>query len=112
MAFRQADPNRPIARTLVLRVLFGAVLLVLINQLAFSPLLYMRWIEPRSRLGMVMQRIDDLSNLPDDRRTVLVVGDSRIAEGFSSTAATETMQSMGRELRFASAGVPATTIRT
>ena len=71
---------------------------------------YVHWLEPESTAGMLMLAEQLVAaQLRPDRRNVLVIGDSRIAEGFSQVTANQT--AAGDHLNFVRLGLPGTTPR-
>lgn len=90
-----------------------AVLVVILaawDALLFRSGLYYRWLEPQSTAGMTRGalRLVDQTYAPR-LRNVLVLGNSRIGEGFSQRLADEATQGSG--LHFVNAAVPGTDLR-
>ncbi len=81
------------------------VALFSLDALLFRTGVYPRWLEPQSYAGHVEQMIERAARVPDG--SVLVLGDSRIAEGLSSRLASA--ESGG--LPFFNAAVPASSPR-
>ena len=95
-------------RRLALRLLAGILLFFAIDAALFRSGLYFRWINPQSTLGSVAQAIDNPRHTPAERRTILVMGDSRIGEGFSAPTATAAADRLGHPITFASGSVGGT----
>ena len=98
-------------RFLLRLVVAGAVLLMAWDALLFRSGLYYHWVEPASTAGMTRSaiRLIDRSYVAD-RRNVLVLGNSRIGEGFSQRLADDATQGSG--LHFLNAAIPGTDLRT
>jgi hypothetical protein len=93
------------------RIAIGILLFFLIDGTVFGGGLYNRWIAPVSGLGSMERSIDTIADIPDNRQSILVIGDSRIAEGFSAALATEEARRLGSSLIFANGSVSGTTPR-
>ncbi len=101
---------RPLAPLLKLAAAAFAVLL-LIDLSLFRSGLYYRWVEPESTAGSVVRAMLTIRReYEPERRNVLVLGNSRIAEGFSAQVADS---SSGRsDLHFINGSIGGTTPRT
>lgn len=102
------EPARRIrsGRARVAGICFGTVLLVICaDALLFRTGVYRSIVEPQSYAGQteLLLKSESAGRLPAQ---VLVLGDSRIAEGFSARLANETPG-----LRFVNGGVPGSTLR-
>lgn len=92
---------------LFLYALAIAAIVVGWDALLFRSGLYYRWIEPRSTAGTTRGAIRVVEHSYDlGRRNVLVLGNSRIGEGFSSVLADEATKGAG--LHFINAAIPGT----
>jgi hypothetical protein len=99
-------------RLTVIRHLGLAIaLFFLIDRAIFGSGIYFRWIAPDSSLGTMAQSIGNVRHIPPGARSILVIGDSRITEGFSSAIATEEAQRLGSTLTFTGGGVAGTVPR-
>lgn len=77
------------------------------DALLFRSGLYYRWIEPRSTAGTTRSALQVVERTYEPgRRNVLVLGNSRIGEGFSSALADEAAAGSG--LHFVNAAIPGT----
>jgi hypothetical protein len=74
---------------LVRALLVACTLTVAIDALAFRTSLYRRIVEPESHAGLTERILRRARRLPADAENVLVLGDSRVGEGFSEAAANE-----------------------
>ncbi|MCW3472977.1 hypothetical protein [Limobrevibacterium gyesilva] len=72
---------------------------------------YFQWIEPLSALGQVRLALANARAAPQDRQAVLVIGDSRVGEGFSAPLATAAAERLGRPTAFVNAAVGGTNPR-
>lgn len=104
---RRPDSRRWIAW----RLLAGVVLFFALDSLVFRSGLYFGWVSPPSALGSVAQALDNIRHLPAGRRIVLVLGDSRIGEGFSAQAATAVADRLDPSIAFANGSVGGTSPR-
>jgi hypothetical protein len=100
---------RPLAPLLKLAAAAFALLLV-IDLSLFRSGLYYRWAEPESTAGSVMRGMMTIRREYDpERRNILVLGNSRITEGFSAQVADS---SSGRsDLHFINGSIAGTTPR-
>jgi len=91
-------------------VVVAAVMLAAWDAVLFRSGLYYRWLEPQSTAGMTRGaiRFVDETYAPY-RRNVLVLGNSRIGEGFSQQLADQATQGSG--LHFLNAAIPGTDLR-
>lgn len=88
-------------------VLAVAAIVVAWDALLFRSGLYYRWVEPRSTAGTTRSAIRVVrGSYEPGRRNVLVLGNSRIGEGFSSLLADEATADTG--LHFINAAIPGT----
>lgn len=92
----------------LLQVAVGIALFLAVDGAIFRSGLYAPWVAPTSGVGAVLRVVDGISRIPLGHRSVLVLGDSRIAEGFSASLATTTAAASGSALTFTSGGVPGT----
>jgi hypothetical protein len=100
----------PKLRDAVLWTAFSVLAYFLIDAALFRSGWYLRFLEPNSTAGQVELRFHSLmSRTAGNRPEVLVVGDSRIAEGFSAPKADA---AVGNRLRFENAGISGTTPRS
>jgi hypothetical protein len=77
-------------------VTIGALLLVAIDSLVFRTGLYFKYIEPASNTGTVMTALASFDTQYRPGATnVLMLGDSRIGEGFSASVANQAASSTG-----------------
>jgi hypothetical protein len=102
--------DRPLYR-LAGQLLLGVLIFIAIDRLVFTGTLYYGWVAPDSSLGRTARPIRETKALPKDGKTILVLGDSRITEGFSPRLANEDATQAGSALHFASAAVPGSTSR-
>lgn len=72
-----------------LQLLFGVALFIAIDHTLFSSFLYFHVVAWQSTIGMVAQALDSPNHVPNGRRAVLLLGDSRVGEGFSARMADE-----------------------
>ena len=95
----------------LLRILATATaVFVILDALMFRSGLYYDWTEPESTAGTVVQGMRVALELHRrERRNVLVIGDSKIDQGFSAKIANES--SSDTELNFVSLGLGGTTPR-
>lgn len=98
-------------RGLVGKLLLGVLLFLAVDFAAFGGGFYFRWIDPQSSLGGVARAIDNAAHASSDRPNVLVLGDSRIAEGFSAKTANAVATPEGRSATFINSAIPGTTPR-
>jgi len=83
----------------------------LIDGAVFRSGFYFRWINHHSSLGSVAQAIDNIQHIPTNQKAILVMGDSRIEEGFSAKIATGEAARAGLPYVFANGSVGGTTQR-
>lgn len=102
-----AKPENRIRRA-CLRIAIGILLFLAADSAIFRSGFYLPWIAPASGLGSMMRAVQGIKSIPVGHRSVLVLGDSRIAEGFSAKLATEQAKALGSSLTFTSGGVPGT----
>jgi hypothetical protein len=106
----QKSSNDYTVRRILALLTLGLAIFVLLEVLIFRPAFYGRFVEPRSYAGYMEMLVDRERTLTPDgspfRMTIL--GDSRIAEGFSEKRAEE--QENGR-WRFINAAIPGSTPR-
>ncbi|MDR5757956.1 hypothetical protein [Caballeronia sp. LZ035] len=92
---------------LAIPIVVAAILLVLINILVFRTLNYYHWVKPDSVMGMVVQTEGLVEHqIVPGKRNIIVIGDSRVSEGFSAVIANE--ESKRPDLNFIQAGMPGT----
>jgi len=89
-----------------LQILYGVLLALLLDGLLFHSGIYARYLDPRSTAGE-LHGLLTVAKPKEMRGAVAVVGDSRIAEGFSAKLA----DAMGGGVRFVNLGIPGTTPR-
>lgn len=93
-----------------LPLLVSVLLLLFVDGIVFRTDIYEQFLSPRSYAGRVYLLAKHLAGGTEDASTtILVVGDSRIAEGFSSREATAEVAS--ESVRFESGAVPGSTPR-
>jgi hypothetical protein len=86
------------------------VLLVLLNILIFRTLDYYHWVRPDSVMGtMVHGQGLIYHQIVQGKKNIIVIGDSRVAEGFSASVANAASQRP--DLNFIQAGMPGTEAR-
>jgi hypothetical protein len=84
-----SSSNGPVKRV-ALVFLSGVLLFAAAEALIFHSGAYTPFLEPNSYAGQFeLLRNRELNRAPDDRRNILLLGDSRIAEGFSEQQAEE-----------------------
>lgn len=100
-----------ISRQNIILMYFGAVAgFLLLDAAVFRSGLYMAIIEPDSTTGSVQRLLDEEKNRrPSGKQEVLVMGDSRIAEGFSAPLASK--EAAARGYAFINGSAPAATPR-
>lgn len=99
-------PGWAVARDFVL----GVSLFLLLEAVIFRGHLYSRYLAPKSCSGQILARTTWVEkHPPSDRQEILLMGDSRIAEGFSAKLADKVYQNFN--LAFINASVPGTTPR-
>ncbi|WP_029002833.1 hypothetical protein [Azorhizobium doebereinerae] len=94
-----------------LQILLGITLFFLVDAAVFRSGFYLRWISPASSLGSMVRAINDIDAIPDGSKSILVIGDSRIGEGFSAKLADAEAVRSGASVTFTSGGVAGTTPR-
>lgn len=107
---RPLQPRTPVTlRSAVRWTLFSLLAWLLIDSALFRPEWYLQYLEPNSTAGRVELALHWLTRRPPSARPeVMVVGDSRVAEGFSSRRAAEAVQN---RLRFWNMGIGGTSPR-
>ncbi len=90
---------------LCIAVVAGIALFFAIDRAVFGSSLYFRWVAPASGLGTMSQALDRIAHAPADRSAVIVIGDSRIGEGFSAELATGEASRLGSPVSFANGAV-------
>lgn len=78
-----------------LQLALGVALFAAIDHTLFSRSLYFRVVAPQSALGTVVQALDSPRHVPDGRRAVLLLGNSRVGEGFSASIADDVARRSG-----------------
>lgn len=89
----------------------GIALFFCLDSLAFRTGWYGRLVDPRSSLGSVALALDAPDHLPAGKTSLLVLGDSRISEGFSARIADDAAMAANAPYVFVNAAVPGTTPR-
>lgn len=92
-------------RGAAVQIALGVALFFVLDAAVFRSGLYERWVAPLSGLGNAVRALDNIRRLPTSKRGVVVMGDSRIGEGFSASVATRAAGEAGSDLVFASGGV-------
>ena len=116
---RTNDPKQPsgdsdlppptgAGRRAYLAVAIGFAFFILFDHLVFHTGLYFRWISPSSNLGAFTYSLQRILQRSATNKTVLVLGDSRIAEGFSDILASSDAPG---PINFTNGAVPGTTPR-
>ncbi len=95
-----------------LEILTGVILFFLLDAAVFRTGLYGHWVDPTSRDGTVAQSIDNARHAPAGVPMLLVLGDSRIGEGFSARIANEVAHAAQANITFVSGGVGSSTARS
>jgi len=94
-------------------VVIGFVLFFALDGLLFRSSLYWTWVMPDSSIGMIRRSIQSITDAEQiaGRKIVLVVGDSRVGEGFSFLQANARAEELHSPTRYAGAGVPGLNIK-
>jgi hypothetical protein len=92
---------------LFLPLLGALVLLAILNVIVFRHYNYYYWVKPDSTMGTAEQGVDLVSHqIVPGAKNVIVIGDSRVSEGFSAVMANA---ASGRhDINFIQAGMPGT----
>ena len=90
-------------------ILVGVLLFFALDAAVFRTGFYGDWIDPTSRDGSVTRSIENGRRAAAG--SVLVLGDSRIGEGFSARAANQEARAAGSDVTFANGGVGSSTPR-
>nr|WP_294567003.1 hypothetical protein [uncultured Rhodopila sp.] len=93
------------------RLLLGVLLFTLFDSAIFRSGAYFSLIDPNSSTGTLAQVMANAGHANRTASTVLVMGDSRIAEGFSAKAASAEALAAGHAIGFINGAVPGTTPR-
>ena len=93
------------------KVLLGVMAFMLVDLLIFRSGFYFGWTDPNSSLGVLARAIVNVDHASKTDRNVLVLGDSRIGEGFSAKSASAVAAATGRGIAFINGGVAGTTPR-
>src|ERR1700722_8475469 len=91
-----------------LQMVLGIILFFLIDSAAFRGGMYSRWVAPASGPGTMARAIGVIQSNPRGQASVVVIGDSRIGEGFSAKLATEEAERSGSNVTFTNAAVAGT----
>jgi hypothetical protein len=83
----------------------GLVLFSGADALLFRSGYYFSLVRPQSALGSVAQALANVRNAPRDKRLVIALGDSRVAEGFSAPVASQVAGEDGTDIAFVSSAV-------
>jgi hypothetical protein len=95
---------------LVSPLLVTAIILVTFNSIIFRVTNYYYWVKPDSTMGLAVQTRDSvLHQLVPGKKNIIVIGDSRVSEGFSAAVANKV--SNRSDINFIEAGIPGTTPR-
>jgi hypothetical protein len=95
----------------ILQIVAGIVLFVAFDTAVFASGLYLRWVSPDSGLGNLFYAMRFTAKSPAVQGGMIVLGDSRMAEGFSARLASEEGQRLGASHAFFNSAVPGTTPR-
>lgn len=87
------------------QILAGIALFFALDAAIFGPGRYIRWVAPLSGLGSVARALDAVRHVPPGQRSMLVMGDSRIGEGFSARTADRAANDAGTPAAFTNAAV-------
>ncbi len=90
---------------LAMAILAGIALFLAIDRTVFGSALYFRWVAPTSGLGSMAQALERVAVGPQDRSAIVVMGDSRVGEGFSAELATLEARRLGSATNFVNAAV-------
>ena len=92
-------------RRVFLQLICGTLLFLAIDAALFRTGAWLRWVAPTSGLGNVKQALANVAHLPPRKGGVVVMGDSRMGEGFSAPVATDAATRAGAALTFANGAV-------
>jgi hypothetical protein len=94
-----------------IQIALGLLLFFVVDGVVFSRQVYFPWVAPISSLGTAAQALDGIERIPAGKNTVLVMGSSKMGEGFSAKLADAEAASTGSRFRFANGAVAGTTAR-
>ncbi|MEW6342888.1 MAG: hypothetical protein AB1704_19690 [Pseudomonadota bacterium] len=91
-------------------LLIATIILVAFNSIIFKVTNYYYWVKPDSTMGLIVQTRDSvLHQLVAGKKNIIVMGDSRVSEGFSAAVANKV--SNRTDINFIEAGIPGTSPR-
>ena len=94
----------------VIPLLVACLIVVLFNSILPRLTNYYYWVKPNSTMGWAVQTPDVvLHQIVPGKKNVVVIGDSRVSEGFSAVQANKISERS--DINFIQAGVPGTTPR-
>lgn len=92
---------------LAIPLIVAFILLVAVNFVVFRALDYYHWVKPDSVMGTIVQTEGLVEHqIVPGKKNIIVIGDSRVSEGFSAVIANAT--SNRSDLNFIQAGMPGT----
>lgn len=97
-------------RRVAMDLLAGVVLFFALDAVVFRSGIYTFWLDPFSKDGVISRALTRVVP-PAGNRIVLVLGDSRIGEGFSAPIANARATAEGAALTFVNGAVPASSLR-
>jgi hypothetical protein len=99
-----------VAAKILSPLLVVALILVAFNSLLFRVTNFYYWVKPNSTMGLTVHMQDVvLHQIVPGKKNIIVIGDSRVAEGFSAVIANRVANRP--DINFIQAGIPAARVK-